>query len=59
MSKQIEFNVEYSPQHELATEKAVVKPAGFEITSETIRTVQNVCIYSLTKIFSSIFIKEF
>jgi hypothetical protein len=42
MSKQIEFNVEYSPKHELAAEKAVAKPGSFEITSESIRTVQNV-----------------
>jgi hypothetical protein len=42
MSKQIEFNVEYSPEHELAAEKAVSKQAAFEITSETIRKVQNV-----------------
>lgn len=44
MSKQIEFNVEYSPQHELAAEKAIMKPAAFEITSDSIRTLQNVCI---------------
>ena len=44
MSKQIEFNVEYSPDHELAAEKAVTKPAGFEITSESISAMQNVCI---------------
>jgi hypothetical protein len=43
MSKQMEFNVEYSPEHELAAEKAVTKPAAFEITSESIRTIQNVC----------------
>lgn len=42
MSKQIEFNVEYSPKHELASEKAIAKPGSFEITSESIRTVQNV-----------------
>ena len=42
MSKQIEFNVEYSPEHDLAAEKAIAKPASFEITSESIRTVQNV-----------------
>ena len=42
MSKQIEFNVEYSPEHELAAEKAVSKQAAFEITSDTIRKVQNV-----------------
>ena len=42
MSKQIEFNVEYSPEHELAAEKAVSKQSAFEITSETIRKVQNV-----------------
>lgn len=42
MSKQIEFNVEYSPDHELAAEKAVKKAAGFEMTSESIRTLQNV-----------------
>ncbi|CAF1267090.1 unnamed protein product [Adineta ricciae] len=41
MTKQIEFNVEYSPTHELAAEKAVAKPAAFEITSESIRAVQN------------------
>jgi len=41
MSKQIEFNVEYSPQHEFAAEKSVAKPAAFEITSESIRTMQN------------------
>ena len=43
MTKQIEFNVEYSPTHELAAEKAVTKPTAFEITSESIRAVQNVC----------------
>ncbi|CAF2506116.1 unnamed protein product [Rotaria sp. Silwood2] len=41
MSKQIEFNIEYSPEHELAAEKAITKPAAFEITSESIRTIQN------------------
>jgi flagellar basal body rod protein FlgC len=47
MSKQLEFNIEYSPEHELAAEKAVVKSAAFEITSESIRTIQNVCILDL------------
>ncbi|CAF3340156.1 unnamed protein product [Rotaria socialis] len=42
MSKQIEFNVEYSPEHELAAEKASVKPAAFEMTSDSIKTIQNV-----------------
>ena len=42
MSKQIEFNIEYSPSHELAAEKAKRKPATFEITTESIRSVQNV-----------------
>ncbi|UJR36073.1 hypothetical protein I4U23_028809 [Adineta vaga] len=41
MSKQIEFNIEYSPEHELAAEKAITKPGAFEITSESIRTAQN------------------
>lgn len=41
MSKQVEFNVEYSPKHELV-ERAVPKPAGFEITSDSIRQAQNV-----------------
>jgi len=41
MSKQIEFNVEYSPGHELAVEKAKRKPATFEITTESIRSLQN------------------
>jgi hypothetical protein len=54
MSKQIEFNVEYSPEHELAAEKAVTKPAAFEITSESIRTIQNVCILNLFFIFKLI-----
>jgi hypothetical protein len=64
MSKQIEFNVEYSPEHELAAEKAVTKPAAFEITSESIRTIQNVCCLNLIeiimmKIFFSISISLF
>ncbi|CAF1063897.1 unnamed protein product [Adineta steineri] len=41
MSKQMEFNVQYSPEHELAADKAVTKPAAFEITSESIQTIQN------------------
>jgi hypothetical protein len=55
MSKQIEFNIEYSPQHELAIEKAIPKPAAFEITSESIRTLQNVCIYLYLILFIKIF----
>jgi len=55
MSKEIEFNVEYSPEHELATEKAILKPAAFEITSESIRTMQNVCILNLI-LFIKIFV---
>lgn len=51
----MEFNVEYSPQHELAAEKSVVKPAGFEITSESIRTVQNVCILFIKRFFFHIY----
>lgn len=43
MTKQVEFNVEYSPEHELAAEKAVAKPAGFEMTSESIKAAQHVC----------------
>ncbi|CAF0750853.1 unnamed protein product [Rotaria sp. Silwood1] len=45
MNKQIEFNIEYSPEHELAAEKAITKPAAFEVTSESIRTIQNVCMF--------------
>ena len=44
MTKQIEFNVEYSPEHELAAEKAVPKSAGFEMTSESIKAAQHVCL---------------
>src|SRR5437763_1089015 len=54
MSKQIEFNVEYSPDHELAAEKAVKKAAGFEMTSESIRTLQNVC----ERVYSILFIQK-
>jgi hypothetical protein len=54
MSKEIEFNVEYSPEHELAIEKAILKPAAFEITSESIRNIQNVCILYLFVIFKLI-----
>ena len=54
MSKQIEFNVEYSPEHDLAADKAVSKPAAFEITSDSIRTIQNVCILDLFFIFKLI-----
>ncbi|CAF0836547.1 unnamed protein product [Rotaria sordida] len=41
MSKQIEFNIEYGPEHDLAAEKAITKPAAFEVTSESIKTIQN------------------
>ncbi len=51
MSKEIEFHVEYSPEHELATEKAILKPAAFEITSESIRTLQNVCIFRFDLVY--------
>lgn len=56
MTKQIEFHVEYSPAHELAAEKAVAKPAAFEITSESIRTVQNVCIVPRSIVIFQIFL---
>ena len=59
MSKQLEFNVEYSPEHELAAEKSVVKPAAFEITSESIRKVQNVCDEKLILFIEIIIVKRF
>jgi len=56
MSKQIEFNVEYSPKHELAVEKATPEPGDFEITSESIRSTQNVNQILLSFVHSIIFV---
>lgn len=47
----MEFNIEYTPEHELAADKAITKPAGFEVSSESISALQNVCILNLIFIF--------